>query len=286
MPRYRNIFAFLLPVLLTFCLSAGASAPVAMQQPMTPEEAFAYTETRANGGDVKAMLTMGGFYEQGIGTYRDYTKALEWYRKAADGGAPEGIYNVAVFQEVGMGAASDIQKAAEGFRKAADTGLPQAHYKLSTLYAEGRGVAKDEARAVEHLKKAAEAGHSVAANDMGVICLHGLMGQKEDGSTALTMFLKAADAGNLEAVKNIAVIFRDGIGQPVNHTTALKWFLIAQKGGYPAPDLPLVIDALKQGMKPDLVSFAEGQANKWIADFQKKTDGQPGSSAAAAQPGR
>jgi TPR repeat protein len=272
---FRNTLwaACAIMALSDFPLSAGAAAP-GPRQAMAPEDAFAYAENLAAEGDVKAMLAMGDFYERGIGTYRDYTRALAWYRQAADAGSPEGIYNVAVCLEVGMGAATDRAKAVEGFVRAADLGLAQAQYKLSALYADGEGVPRDEAKAVEYLAKAADAGHAVAANDLGVIFLHGLLGQKQDGSEALKRFLQAAEQGNLEAVKNIAVIFRDGLGQPANAATALKWFLIAQKGGYPAPDLPEVIASLQRGLKPDLVSFAEGQADQWIAGFRKKLAAQ------------
>ena len=62
-------------------------------------------------GNVNAMLTLGRFYEQGVGVSRNYTKAMEWYDKAAKAGQPEGYYNLGVCYEIGMGVTADAAKA-------------------------------------------------------------------------------------------------------------------------------------------------------------------------------
>lgn len=242
---------------------------------LPPDAAFALALKKAERGDVAAMLAMGGFHEHGIGTATDYTLALEWYEKAAEAGSAEGYYNTGVFYEVGLGTRTDRAKAAECFLRAAEKGLAQGMYKVSAMYAMGDALTKDEKKALSFLAKASEAGHAVAPNDLGVIYLQGLMGQKEDPGKALAMFLRAAERGNLEAAKNIGVIFRDGLGQNVNRATALKWFLIAGKRGYPPEQLAPAMEELRASMTADQIRYAETQADAWLHDSRnKRREGQ------------
>lgn len=264
------LLLYFLCTLVLFHPSFAASG-----EALPPDAAFALAREKAEQGDVSAMLTMGGFHEHGIGTPTDYTLALEWYEKAAAAGSAEGYYNTGVFYEVGLGARTDRAKAAEHFLRAAEKGLAQGMYKVSAMYAMGEGLVKDEKKALSFLTKASEAGHAMASNDLGVICLQGLMGQKEDPGRALSMFLLAAERGNLEAAKNIGVIFRDGLGQKVNRATALKWFLIAGKGGYPPEHLAPAMDELRAAMTADQIRYAETQADAWLRDARnKRREGQ------------
>ena len=80
-------------------------------QRIQPEAAFALMAAEAAKGDVNAILTLGRFYEQGVGVSRNYTKAMEWYDKAAKAGQPEGYYNLGVCYEIGMGVTADAAKA-------------------------------------------------------------------------------------------------------------------------------------------------------------------------------
>lgn len=247
-----------------------ASTEKSQNTTLTAVEAFVMMLNNAERGNAAAMLNMGTFYEQGIGTPRNFIKAREWYQKAAEAGLPEGYFNLGVCYEIGLGTSGDMALAIKNYQKAADMKQPQALYKLASLYASGEGVSKNEAKAVEYLIKAADAGVNVAANELGVIYLQGGMKQKKDGKKALEMFMKAADMGNLEAIKNIAVIFKDGIEHKASPAAALKWYIIAQKGGYQSPDMDEVIKGLKASLKPDQIKTAEADANKWIEAFRKK----------------
>lgn len=240
------------------------------QRTITPEGAFSLMAGEAEKGNGRAMLTLGNFYEQGIGTPRNFIKAMEWFSKAADAGMAEGHYNLGVCYEIGMGNSGDMKKAVEQYQKAANMGLPLALQKMSLLYFNGIGVPKNNAKAVEYLSKAADSGHSIAANELGLIYLQGLAGQKKDERKALATFVKSADMGNLEAIKNIAVVLKDGIGVSADSANALKWYLIAKKGGYPAQDLDKVIDELKGKLKPAQIKKAEEDAEKWITEFQER----------------
>lgn len=275
------------PLLLSLFFLA---APVFSQETATPQQeavqpatqqisadmAFAMMAGNAEKGNPNAMLTLGAFYEQGIGTPRNFTKALEWYKKAAEAGLAEGHYNLGVCYEIGMGNVGDIQKAVTHFEKAAELGLVQAMQKLSSMYFTGNGVTQNEGKGLSWLVRAADAGAGDANNTLGVIYLQGLLNQKKDHKKAFDYFSKAADAGNLEAIKNLGVIYKDGLGVKQDTAKAFKWYLISQKGGYQAGDIDVILTELKGKLKPGQIKTAETEATQWIENFQKKNERRDG----------
>lgn len=262
------VSGFTLPV--TGAAAAQAeNRPEASGQP-SPAEVFAKTAEEAKKGNARAMLSLGNCYEHGIGTQRDFIKALEWYEKAADEGLPEGWYNLGVSYEVGMGNPGDMKKAIRAYEKAADKDLVPAHLKLSSFYFSGTGVKKDIKKGMKHLTAAAGKGNPEASNSLGVIYMQGMFDQPKDEIKAYEYFLQAADAGHLEAIKNIAVIYKDGYGRNKDLGVALQWYLIAQKGGYQR-DLGPIIKELRSSLNQEQVKRAEQAADKWLKYFTEKT---------------
>ena len=146
---------------------------------------FALVAAEAEKGKVQAMLQLGGFYEQGVGVGRNYSKAFEWYQKAASAGRPEGYYNLGVCYEIGMGAAGDMAKSVQNYQKAAEMGLTQAMQKLASIYITGASVPRNTDLGMAWLEQAASAGNSQAMNELGVIYLSGPLERKKDEKKAL-----------------------------------------------------------------------------------------------------
>jgi TPR repeat protein len=268
---------------------------------VSADQAFVLVAGEAEKGNPDAMLTLGGMYEQGIGIGRNFGKAREWYQKAAAAGLATGRYNVGVCWELGMGSEVNLEKALEEYQKAADMGLAQAMFKIFTLLStsddspkdEQRsfdlglpqamfklfaqpstgGISKDKSRAFANLQKAADAGHADAAGLLGVTLLNGLSGQEKNQAKALTYLAIAAQAGNLEAMKNLGVVFKDGLGTNVSLVTALKWYLIALKGGYPAEAIQPIIDELRAQTGEAQAAKVEKDADDWIAAFKARQGG-------------
>lgn len=249
---------------------AAPVAQPAQRQQVQPETAFALVSAQAEKGNPQAMLQLGGFYEQGVGVGRNYSKAFEWYRKAADAGRPEGYYNLGVCYEIGMGAAGDMAKSIQNYQKAAEMGLTQAMQKLASIYITGAGVPRNTALGMAWLEKAAGAGMPQALNELGVIYLSGLLEQKKDEKKALAMFIRAADLGNLESMKNIAVMYKDGLGVAADPAKAYSWYLIARRGGYGGEDLVRVIGLLEGSLTAAAAERARKDADEWIASFVKR----------------
>ena len=245
------------------------------QQRVQPEMAFALMAAESEKGNADAMLTLGRFYEQGVGIGRNYSKALEWYEKAANAGKPEGFYNMGVCCEIGMGAAADAGKALQNYQRAADMGMALAMYKLSSMFIAGSGTARDAAKGVAQLEKAAGAGMAAAANDLGAIYLSGLLGQKKDEKKALSMFMQAADLGNLDAIRQVAVMHRDGVGTKADPAAAYRWYLIARRGGYAGEDAVRMIGLLEGSLPPTQAQQAQKDADAWLEGYARRQTGSP-----------
>jgi TPR repeat protein len=263
----RGFFClFLAAFLLCFTFQAAAYAA---PESLTPEQAFESVRAEADKGDPRALITLGGFYAEGFGAQKNFSLARECYEKAAASGAAEGIYNVGVCWEVGMGSAADTERAAVYFRRAADMDLPQALFKMSVILDSGSGVKRDEAASIEYMTKAAKAGHPDAAGIMGLVYLNGLRGQAKNAIEGVRMLNAAASGGSVEAMKNIAVVYKDGLGVKASPEEALKWYTIAEKCGYPAQALSAIKDDLSKKLTADQRKKAESDANAWIEKARK-----------------
>ena len=280
----HKIKIFLLVVVcasLAVCRSeasfAGEEATEQQQQQnvqLTPAEAFILFSNEAEKGNAAAMLTLGNWYERGVGTPRNFIKAFEWYQKAALAGLPEGYYNVGVAYEEGMGNAGDPKKAFEAFEKSAELGLHQGLYKLAMLYFTGTGVSKNEAWGLELLNRAADAGNMAAANDLGMVYFQGLYGQGQDYKKAIEMFQRAANLGNAEAMKNLAVFHRDGLGVEKDQAEELKWYLLASRAGFPIQPLKRAMDEIAGSIGEEKRAEVEKSVEAWIVDFQQRQQAQ------------
>ncbi|MDR1021400.1 MAG: sel1 repeat family protein [Synergistaceae bacterium] len=262
--KRRAVLAPLLAVALLSAAPFSSAAAAADGQQVTPEQAFSAVLAQADGGDAGALVTLGGFYAEGFGVQKNFSLARECYEKAAQAGSSEGVYNVGVCWEIGMGSAADAERASGYCRRAADMNLPQALFKMSVILDSGSGVARDEKASIEYMAKAAEARHPDAAGIMGLVYLNGLRGQKKDPSEGMKMLNIAVSAGNVEAMKNIAVVYKDGLGVKASPAEALKWYTIAEKCGYPAQALSAVKSDLSAKLTGEQRKKAESDADAWL----------------------
>ena len=94
-----------------------------------------------------------------------------------------------------------------------------------------------------------------------------MFGQKEDPVKASYWFLKSAESGYLEGMKNHAIALKDGIGQKSYPAASLRWYLIAWKGGLRSPDMEGIMDGLKKQFSAAQIKATEEAADKWLANF-------------------
>lgn len=256
--------------------SPGVGSRPPERRTVSPEEAFALMNAEAEKGNAEAMLTLGTLHERGVGTPRNYSKALEWYGKAATAGLGQGYYNVGICFEVGMGTSVDMSKAFSCFESAAKLGMAEGLFKMGMMRLSGIGVEKDDALGVDLLGRALAGGNSQAANNLGMIAFEGSHGQRKDMNKAFDYFSQSAEMGNAEAMKNLAVFFRDGLGRPVDPAQELKWYALARLAGYPAQSLNAVIEAARDKLTGEQVRRVEEEAQAWVKNFRERNNRQAG----------
>lgn len=246
------------------------------QQPrtLTAEQLYASQLLAAEQGNVDAMLNLGSLYEQGIGTQKNFTRAMQSYEKAAFAGSPDGWYRVGNAWEIGIGTTADMNKAVEAFRKAADLNFTPAQVKLATLYLAGQGLPRDDNAGLALLNKAAAAGNSQASQLLGQISLLGLAGQKKDEAKARQWFAKSAELGNLESMLQLAGMRRDGKGGAANPAGALQWYLVAKKSGLQNSQLDEMIRQITEKLPKAQAAKAEADAEAWLKAYRQKTTGK------------
>jgi len=101
----------------------------------------------ARRGSAEAQYRLGWLFENGLGTQKNFTRAVKWYARAAAQGHASAQYNLGVMYTDGRGVMRDETTAASYFRMAARQGHAKAAYNLGLFYQTGRGVEKDPDRA-------------------------------------------------------------------------------------------------------------------------------------------
>jgi hypothetical protein len=102
--------------------------------------------------------------------------------------------------------------------------------QMGAMYANGRGVAKDEAEAVRWYRKGAEAGNIDAMLNLASM-LAGGNGVAKDDAEALRWYRKGAAAGNSTALYSLAAMYAWGRGVTRDPALASQWMLKALQGG-------------------------------------------------------
>lgn len=203
-------------VISTYSLAAGyESGKIGEGNPDKARKLYAdifpQIEALANKGISDAERFYAQYYHYGDGgVEQDYTKALEWYKKAAEQGNYGAMAQIGMLYANGNGVEQDYVKAVEWFEKAAELGDATSMKNLGIAYAKGNGVEQDYAKALEWYKKAAELGNDVAMFCIGAMYANG-QGVDVDYNLALEWFEKAADQGNENAVDTIAMLRNQGL---------------------------------------------------------------------------
>ena len=118
----------------------------------------------------------------------------------------------------GDGVDMDPAKAAELLSEASDLGDAQAASSLGYMLMVGEGVPADRPAAEAQLRRAADAGIATAMCNLGVL----LSDTAPDES--VSWFVRAAEAGSLRAVKNLAAAYSSGSGVPLDKGRAAEYY--------------------------------------------------------------
>ena len=133
-------------------------------------------------------------------------------------------------------------EAVAEWRRLAVEGDPLAQYNLALRYLKGEGVPQSRDMAIEWLGKSADGGFVRSMEMLGTLLI-GESGFKPNYPDALRLLSEAAQAGSLVAKNNLAVLYMEGRGTPVDLPRAHRYAEEAVQGGAPASNLVAEIES-------------------------------------------
>ena len=101
-----------------------------------------------------AQYMIGICYNQGYGTEKDLTKAVEWFAKSVDKGNSLAMNYLGFCYYKGQGVEQDIIKGFSLFEQSAHLGHSTGMFSVGICFEEGAGVVKDVNKAKEWYVKA------------------------------------------------------------------------------------------------------------------------------------
>ncbi len=189
-----------------------------------PEQACHWFQRAAREGDLDGKDMLGYCYIKGMGTARNYRKALALFQETARAGSAVGAFNLAIAYESGHGTPRDMNQAFFWYRKSAERGDPDAMYELAQCYRTGSGTAEDPALARRWMRKAAAENQPDALHALGMECL-----EKGDAAQAVSFFRRAAAGGSAAAQYQLGRCSEDGKGTERSLASAVQWYEAAAK---------------------------------------------------------
>jgi TPR repeat protein len=143
-----------------------------------------------------------------------------------------GATGAAVDEEFILTLANDENDSNDDTEAKTDLYTP-AMRKLAQCYLKGAGVEKDLVKGIAWLKYAAISGKDIdAAHEVALIYEYSLHGVDPDVVLAADWFLKAAEAGHVEAMAEYAMCCELGCGREQSDTDALEWYTRAANMGH------------------------------------------------------
>lgn len=111
-----------------------------------------------------SQAKLGGLYLYGVGTTKDYTKAIYWLKKAANQNNSEAEYQLGEVYYFGYGVGKDYKTAFDWYMKSISTNKQDGdvQYSLGYMYEHGQGITKNYEKALEHYQIAADLQHDSA----------------------------------------------------------------------------------------------------------------------------
>lgn len=125
----------------------------------------------------------------------------------------------------------------------AKAGAPDAQYEVGIMYLKGQGVAQDREKALEWLKKSSNAGYQLATSKLGRI---------DEQESKFDQLQSEAEAGNVDAQYELAMMYLKGRGIGADESKARKWLERgAEKGDSRAVTRLGILNYKGEGGSPD-----------------------------------
>ncbi len=258
-------------------LAAGLSFNLAAQDTNVD---YATTLAAANRGDAKALYDLGRRYEKGLGVDRDLAAAAAAMRKSADQGYAPAEGQLGYYYGTGLGVNQDPAEALQWYQKAAAQGNAVAEFGMGNLYATGRGVPQDTDQAIQWWQKAAAQNLAEAETALGQCYFRQAITNHVRNTDAFRWLHQAAEAGDVNAMNNLAVLYEYGRGTPKDFKAAAVWYRrAANTGNFSAMANLGVLYLDGRGVGTDLIQayvlfrlsaeHGNGIGKKYLLDYQE-----------------
>jgi hypothetical protein len=269
--------------------------------PQDSKMAAFWYEKAASHGNPEAENQIGYFYQAGVGVSPDLGRALHWFQLSASSGYAKAKVNLAVAYLHGLGVKKDEDFAVQLLTQAYQAGNSTAATYLGILYFFGKGVKEDKIvaekwfesalklhdplaafdlgslysveashphdipKAADLLRQAADAGYVPAIHSLGLLLVnHPELTQSPQQSR--TLLETAAKAGSWKSSATLAILARDGRGEPADPKAAYFHFRVAVlQGGTQANQLMKKdIESLAAKLDADQRRTADSAAKTWF----------------------
>lgn len=183
----------------------------------------------------------------------------------AEKGDAQAQYNLGMMLNNGIGTAKNPSLALQWFEKSAQAGDPLAAYKAGCYYS-GQfkdTVAVDSEKSLQYKLVAAEAGYSLAQHDVANV-----YAQRNQFSTAIKWWEAAAKQGYPLSLYNLSVTYKEGKFVPRDNVRAYAYFKLAKVISEEkiSEKAQTSLDEVKRSMTQTEFEQAETMVSTWKAE--------------------
>lgn len=208
------------------------------------ERSFRYFLMAAKHGHAESAYRTALCLQEGWGTPRGASRALQFYKTAAFKNQPGALYQMGMlYFHGGMGIDDNVPNRLQGAKwlsraaKVANSVYNRAPHELAKIYEVGYKdlIFPDEAYAANLYAKSAELGHVPSALRLGHAYEFGELGCPQDAALSIHYYTQAALGNDPNAQLSLCAWYMVGAGPsfPVNHAEAYEWALRAALNGLP-----------------------------------------------------
>lgn len=208
------------------------------------ERSFKYFLMAAKHGHAESAYRTALCLQEGWGTPRGASRALQFYKTAAFKNQPGALYQMGMlYFHGGMGIEDNVPNRLQGAKwltraaKVANSVYNRAPHELAKIYEVGYRdlIFPDEAYAATLYAKSAELGHIPSALRLGHAYEFGELGCPQDAALSIHYYTQAALGNDPNAQLSLCAWYMVGAGPsfPVNHAEAYEWALRAALNGLP-----------------------------------------------------
>lgn len=217
-------------LVMTLAAATAGAQPLSLIAKTLDDVQPAALRAMAEAGDADAQAEMGMRHHKGRGGLPlDQQQAAAWWEKGAAGGNLQATFNLGLLYFNGDLGRRDVPRALELWKRSGEV-LGRAAHLVADIYYRGNGVPKDEAQGVVWYRKAAELNEADAQVFLGDLYWDG-KGVEESRYKALEWYEKAAAQKHPRGAAYAGDCYDKGMGTARDLRRANYFYEIAAEAG-------------------------------------------------------